>query len=366
MSTDWAERAFIINTWLLVIGSYVSILAALITLHSIFPAAFLIIIVYFMLNIVYHMAIFETLEVGYDKVKTMFCWKPKTSKFCLKTWLCPFIYWEAKAVKKASLTVGYFMNGLEWLAVIIKGALTIVIITFAFYVNGKTQVFWYVIFAVLHTVLAFYNYKRVQITWYMIVMLVPIIIFFIVVIIYVITTVLYKEWWMERTVRHKDINTERRRREHRSGRPRGRNNSNTILPYNNDGDLEAQTRLRVAIDHGQTPQNMSRCRYNGPERISSIKAIACILTQWKTRHLDPTKIDQIMWWICLDYFKQGEDVIELKCGLGHIFHPKCIKSWAKDNKTCPVCKTNLAEMAKKEIARSYQDPSVSWANISIT
>ncbi|CAI2377738.1 unnamed protein product [Moneuplotes crassus] len=47
--------------------------------------------------------------------------------------------------------------------------------------------------------------------------------------------------------------------------------------------------------------------------------------------------------ICLDDFKQGDNIINLPCHKTHIFHSQCIADWVKENNNCPLCKTPITE-----------------------
>ena len=361
MATDCAERAFILNTWLLIISSYVSIIFAMIFLHDVYPGAIVVLFLYFWINLLYHLAIFETLEVGYDKVETIFNWRSNASECLLMIFLWPIVYCEADVLRKISKAVWYCMNGLEWLAVIIKVAFMLLLISFVTNVTSDSQVIVLSIFAILHTVMAFYNYKGVQVSWYMIVMLGPILISFTFLVWFIVITLAYKECIKPREEHTNVRRIERERRDRRAYRS-GRQNS--ILPLRAQ-DSEVHQRLHLAIEGNRTPQNMSRRRYDGPQRFNTIKAIGKILTEWKRGNSIKESIDKIMCCVWLEYFNPGEEVIELKWGRGHIFHPNCIKDWTKENKTWPVCRANVVEMAKREHAKSYQDPSVSWANISV-
>ena len=49
-----------------------------------------------------------------------------------------------------------------------------------------------------------------------------------------------------------------------------------------------------------------------------------------------TKCDQIQCTICLERFKEGENIRRLECL--HIYHINCIKNWLKNKDQCPVCK----------------------------
>ena len=49
--------------------------------------------------------------------------------------------------------------------------------------------------------------------------------------------------------------------------------------------------------------------------------------------------------ICLEDFKEGDDVSPLPCDNRHYFHTKCIKDWAHSHLYCPLC--NEEYTAKK-------------------
>mmetsp|Transcript_19362 Transcript_19362/g.17168 ORF Transcript_19362/g.17168 Transcript_19362/m.17168 type:complete len:81 (-) Transcript_19362:133-375(-) len=59
--------------------------------------------------------------------------------------------------------------------------------------------------------------------------------------------------------------------------------------------------------------------------------------------------------VCLEDFELGEDIIELRCNSklnGHIFHPNCINSWSKNEKTCPVCRKDFIDDNRNREIRS--------------
>ena len=49
--------------------------------------------------------------------------------------------------------------------------------------------------------------------------------------------------------------------------------------------------------------------------------------------------------ICLEDFKEDEEVIPLPCDPKHIFHVKCIEDWLRANNACPLCKKPIDEQA---------------------
>lgn len=42
--------------------------------------------------------------------------------------------------------------------------------------------------------------------------------------------------------------------------------------------------------------------------------------------------------ICLEDFKEEDEVITLPCSGHHIFHSQCILEWLPRNNACPLCK----------------------------
>ena len=51
--------------------------------------------------------------------------------------------------------------------------------------------------------------------------------------------------------------------------------------------------------------------------------------------------NDVNWAICLDEIQDSQQVIELKCGRGHIFHIKCLKAWSKTKPSWPLCRTKF-------------------------
>lgn len=49
--------------------------------------------------------------------------------------------------------------------------------------------------------------------------------------------------------------------------------------------------------------------------------------------------------ICLESFKENDDLVEFTCNKEHIFHEDCIKAWIEKRTNCPICRK---EMFNKE------------------
>ena len=47
--------------------------------------------------------------------------------------------------------------------------------------------------------------------------------------------------------------------------------------------------------------------------------------------------------ICMDTFEPGQKVTALPCDIRHYFHTRCILSWSRTTRNCPLCKTIFTE-----------------------
>ena len=45
--------------------------------------------------------------------------------------------------------------------------------------------------------------------------------------------------------------------------------------------------------------------------------------------------------ICLESFKENEDLVEFTCNKEHIFHEDCIKAWIEKRTNCPICRKEM-------------------------
>ena len=59
----------------------------------------------------------------------------------------------------------------------------------------------------------------------------------------------------------------------------------------------------------------------------------------KIKDVDKLDNDKKQCMICLENYINGDESIALPCI--HIFHANCIKTWLKDNKSCPICKYEI-------------------------
>lgn len=84
------------------------------------------------------------------------------------------------------------------------------------------------------------------------------------------------------------------------------------------------------------------------ERLPTMKVMNDMLSHWKKGYSFKSSNQNISCSVWLEEFKDKEQIIELHWGKGHIFHPDCIEDWAKRNKSCPLCRQNFVEIARKE------------------
>jgi hypothetical protein len=51
--------------------------------------------------------------------------------------------------------------------------------------------------------------------------------------------------------------------------------------------------------------------------------------------------------ICLDFFKESADVVQLPCAKSHIFHYECLKQWVErerwNQSKCPICRRPIEQ-----------------------
>jgi len=56
--------------------------------------------------------------------------------------------------------------------------------------------------------------------------------------------------------------------------------------------------------------------------------------------------------ICMENFKDDDEIAELKCDYRHYFHSACLKDWLTRKPECPLCKKPVGP-AKRSAAPSH-------------
>jgi hypothetical protein len=67
-----------------------------------------------------------------------------------------------------------------------------------------------------------------------------------------------------------------------------------------------------------------------------MKVMGDMFTQWKRGYSLKDSVQTKSCCVCLEDFQKDEEIVELHCGKGHIFHPNCIKDWARQHDSCPL------------------------------
>lgn len=52
--------------------------------------------------------------------------------------------------------------------------------------------------------------------------------------------------------------------------------------------------------------------------------------------------------ICLEDYKEGEELRFLPCTELHHFHVDCVDQWLERKKCCPLCKVNIDQKSESE------------------
>ena len=69
-----------------------------------------------------------------------------------------------------------------------------------------------------------------------------------------------------------------------------------------------------------------------------------LLGQMKKQAFNPEEHpDGIECIICMEEYKEVDEVIELPCDGRHFFHAKCITNWLNTNNSCPLCKKPITK-----------------------
>mmetsp|Transcript_41220 Transcript_41220/g.47477 ORF Transcript_41220/g.47477 Transcript_41220/m.47477 type:complete len:148 (-) Transcript_41220:13-456(-) len=90
-------------------------------------------------------------------------------------------------------------------------------------------------------------------------------------------------------------------------------------------------------------------------RVPTVRVMGDMMKQWRRAYTLKDQDQNNACCVCLEEFNKGEEVIELHCGKGHIFHPDCLEDWARRNKSCPLCRTDFVELARREHIPSVPD-----------
>ena len=105
---------------------------------------------------------------------------------------------------------------------------------------------------------------------------------------------------------------------------------NELNYYGEDDDLEFN-------NSNDFDEDMDDPFYDGPKGLD--KNILDNMEISKIKDVEKLDGDKKKCTICLENYINGDDSIALPCI--HIFHATCIKTWLKNQNTCPICKYEI-------------------------
>ena len=72
-------------------------------------------------------------------------------------------------------------------------------------------------------------------------------------------------------------------------------------------------------------------------------------------------IDQRQCRLCLQYFKQGEELMKIPI-CEHIFHINCLRKWLMDFQKCPVCDSNIIRLPEGKKSKDLEIRGLAFSN----
>jgi len=126
------------------------------------------------------------------------------------------------------------------------------------------------------------------------------------------------------------------------------------LPRNNDGTLDLQ-----AVD--QISRQMDNSLRGASESLISLLPVR----KFKQPSILPSNATEELTTclVCLSTFEENETLLTLPCL--HFFHQDCITPWLKNNKACPICKTNIdVDPVEIILAQQQEEEEKKLSNIT--
>ena len=121
------------------------------------------------------------------------------------------------------------------------------------------------------------------------------------------------------------------------------NSINSVIPMpidynNNNGIFVPQPFARPQLRHQRYNNNIN---VRNPSILNSSNENEYLLFEFPLQNVDKLDDDKKKCIICLEDFKNGDNVSFLPCT--HFFHFKCINSWFKNKNICPLCKKEITQ-----------------------
>ena len=121
------------------------------------------------------------------------------------------------------------------------------------------------------------------------------------------------------------------------------NSINSVIPMsidynNNNGIFVPQLFARPQL---RNQRNNNNINVRNPSILNSSNDNEYLLYEFSLQNVDKLDDDKKKCIICLEDFKNGDNVSFLPCT--HFFHFKCINSWFKNKNICPLCKKEITQ-----------------------
>eukprot|EP00347_Sterkiella_histriomuscorum_P006432 403352797 len=130
----------------------------------------------------------------------------------------------------------------------------------------------------------------------------------------------------------------RRNRRERERRRRERSNRNGAAGDDNtDDEAGDPNNPRVG------GRNADRLQIKNLNKADMKKFLQTVFFRKKKGALDDLREDQQNCAICLDQFQKENQIVELNCNEGHLFHFGCLEAWASRQQNCPLCRKDLID-----------------------
>ena len=97
--------------------------------------------------------------------------------------------------------------------------------------------------------------------------------------------------------------------------------------------------------------NRENNRFANAPQFGTVKVVNGMVNGWKRKWTSTDIQVNPSCCVWLEEFIIDEEIVALHCTdeQNHTFHPLCINDWAKKNRTCPLCRTDLVQLARKEL-----------------
>ena len=315
--SDTGETVFIIQCYLVFIAAYLIPLVAFIVLSENHSQAF-IILFYLPFTFLYHIWLIKRLKIKDDSIQNTFWGKDDWQK--QQQWIfgCPLAFCHLSKFTQLADLGEKLMRKYEGFIFISKLVSVGSLVYWFFVEENSDELVMVILLISIHGIIAFYDIEIVQIVIFTTVFLIPLILALIIM-------------------------------------PCVQDACSCLFKQHNENNREAEVELGEAqivilnqnaqVDNNEG--NDDNIRFAAVQRTTTNKAMDNIMHNWRRKFsMKDKNVESCCVW--LEDFKKEDQIIELKCGVGHIFHPEWLQSWAQRHHSCPLCRADFVDIAKME------------------